>query len=167
MDGASDVRPSDGERRVDAPQRLGGRLERPDRVAEVAAAAVQAGTGPVEQRLQIVRVSASSDASTSSRFTSGAVWETGIVPPSGRAGASSEPGSSSTTMSLRPVLGRSSMRASRLTVTSPLSSSIRTTALPPSRSTREISPTRTPATLTVCPCPGVTAWAVENSPLKT
>ena len=41
--------------------------------------------------------------------------------------------------------------------------SIVTTALPSSYSTLEMSPTRTPATRTVWPWPGVTAWAVSIS----
>ena len=41
--------------------------------------------------------------------------------------------------------------------------SIRTTATPRSSLTSPISPTFTPATFTVCPWPGVTAWAFENS----
>ncbi len=41
--------------------------------------------------------------------------------------------------------------------------SIVTTALPSSYSTLPMSPTLTPATLTVCPWPGVTAWAVSIS----
>ena len=42
-----------------------------------------------------------------------------------------------------------------------------TTALPSLSSTFEISPTWTPAMLTVWPWPGVTAWAVESSALTT
>jgi hypothetical protein len=43
--------------------------------------------------------------------------------------------------------------------------SIVTTARPSSSVTLEISPTVTPATVTFCPWPGVTAWAVWNSAL--
>jgi hypothetical protein len=42
-----------------------------------------------------------------------------------------------------------------------------TTATPPRSSTREISPTATPEMFTVWPCPGVTACAVQNSPLTS
>ena len=72
-------------------------------------------------------------------------------------------------MSFRPVLGRSSTVASRHTRTLDLSRSIRmlTTARPPTSSTRAISPTSTPATLTVCPWPGVTACAVVKAALNS
>ena len=56
-------------------------------------------------------VSASSEARNSSGFTCGCVEASGIVEPSLTSGADWVPGSTSTTMSLRPVFGRSSSEA--------------------------------------------------------
>ena len=67
-------------------------------------------------------------------------------------------------MSLRPVLGRSSARASVRTMPSYSGSmTISTSARPSRSSTLPMSPIRTPDTRTVWPCPAVTACAVENS----
>ena len=67
-------------------------------------------------------------------------------------------------MSLSAVFGRSSaVASSRIRSSYSDSSSIVTTARPSSTSTPEIRPTSTPATRTVCPCPGWTAWAFSSS----
>jgi hypothetical protein len=67
-------------------------------------------------------------------------------------------------MSFRPVLGRSSARASVRTMPSYSGSITSSTTARPSRSsTSPMSPIRTPDTRTVWPWPAVTAWAVENS----
>ena len=112
-------------------------------------------------------MSASSSARISSGFTSGDVAEIGTVKPSAAAGASSWPGSRSMNMSLSPVLGRSSAVASwRIIPSYSGSMTISTTALPSRSETSPMSPTRTPATRTVWPWPGVTACAVESSALS-
>ncbi len=97
---------------------------------------------------------------------SGAVLAIRIIPPSGTSGARFVPGSSSTNMSLRPVRGRSIAVASSCTRSSYWeSSSTVTIARPSFSSAPAMSPTRTPATLTVCPWPGRTAWASLSSNL--
>ena len=69
-------------------------------------------------------------------------------------------------MSFVPVFARSSALASSRRSPRYFDSSwSSTTALPSSSSTLPMSPTRTPATTTVWPCPGVTAWASDSSAL--
>jgi hypothetical protein len=113
-------------------------------------------------------VSPSSDDQISSGLTSGAVAAIGIVNSSRASGASALPGSRSMNMSFRPVLGRSSAVASVLTIPRySASMSMRTIARPSLSSTSPMSPIRTPATRTVCPCPAITDCAVENSAFRT
>ncbi len=110
-------------------------------------------------------MSVSNADSTSSGSTSGALFSTGIVPPSGT-GWPRPPGSSSMNMSFRPVRGRSRPVASVLTwilFQNFGSISVLTSATPLRGRTATILPTCTPATRTDWPCPGVTAWASENS----
>ena len=112
-------------------------------------------------------VSASREASTSSGFTCGAVEARGIVEPSCTCGADWVPGSTSTTMSLRPVFGRSkSDEFVWISGAYLLSISIPTTAWPSWRVTLLTSPTLMPEMSTDCPWPGVTACAVEKSALS-
>ena len=109
-------------------------------------------------------VSASSEARISSGLTLGWVEASGIVAPSSMLSPSSLPGSTSITMSLRPVFGRSSRAASSLIRPAwSLSTSIVTSAWPSSSVTPVMSPTLMPAMVTAWPCPGVTAWAEVNS----
>ena len=74
-------------------------------------------------------------------------------------------------MSFSPVRGRSCAVASDRTCSLWLSimsrsRAIVTTATPFFGSTPVIFPTSTPATRTVCPWPGITAWASENSAFR-
>ena len=112
-------------------------------------------------------MSLSSADSTSSGLTSGRVLLIGIVKPFLTAGALDVPGLTSMNMSLSPVLERSSaVASSRRKLVSYSASMSRPTIARPSLSvTDPMSPILTPATRTVCPWPGVTAWAVENSAL--
>ena len=108
---------------------------------------------------------------TSSGSTSGSVFCTGIVSFS-LSLRPVVPGSSSMNMSFRPVRGRSCAVASVRRSSSWLSilsrfRSIVTTATPFFGSTAVIFPTSTPATRTVWPWPGMTAWASENSALSS
>ena len=67
-------------------------------------------------------------------------------------------------MSFRPVFGRRIAVASwRMRPSYSRLISMVTTAWPSSSSALPISPTSTPETRIVWPCPGTTAWAVENS----
>ena len=113
-------------------------------------------------------VSASSEARISSGFTCGWVEASGIVEPSLTSGADWVPGSTSTTMSLRPVFGRSSSEAlAWISGAYLLSISMLTTAWPSSSVTPVTSPTLMPAMSTDWPWPGVTACAVEKSALSS
>ena len=108
-------------------------------------------------------MSASRVASSSSGLTFACVRESGIVVPSGSCPLR-WPGSTSTTMSLRLVFGRSSSRASGWISGAYLGSmSMPTTACPSSTRTESIFPIWIPATTTAWPCPGVTACAELNS----
>ena len=109
-------------------------------------------------------MSASRLARISSRLTSGSVWPIGI----GRPPRSGPASSRARGRARRPCpSGRSSAAAGRRVACRPVvlraRSSCRRSRLPSSSSTLEISPTSTPATLTVCPWPGVTACAVDSS----
>ena len=70
-------------------------------------------------------------------------------------------------MSFRPVFGRRSAVASLwMRLANSGSTSMVTMPWPSLSSTFAMSPTRTPEMRTVCPWPGVTAWAVANEALS-
>ena len=100
----------------------------------------------------------------SSRLTSGSVWPIGIRWPSSQLAGLRR----ARRRARRPCpSGRSWAAAASLASGRPGRSSSSsfsvTIARPSSSRTPEISPTSTPATSTVWPWPGVTAWAVESS----
>ena len=112
-------------------------------------------------------MSVSSDARIWSKFTVAWVWLAGMTQSSGASPACAVPGSSWIVMSFSPVLGRTSAVAFLYSVASSRWIFIVTTARPFSRSTLPISPTLTPAIATSWPWPGISAWAVEISILRS
>ncbi len=112
-------------------------------------------------------VSPSSEARIWSGCTFGWELARGSVVPS-FTGWPAVPGSISIVMSCSPVRGRSSRVASGwMSAAYLLSTSIVTTARPLSRFTLDTVPTLIPPMVICCPCPGVTAWALENSALSS
>ncbi len=116
-----------------------------------------------------VRVSASSESSSSSESVGTVVCPTGIVPFWGMIPASGVPGSTSISMSFSGVLGNSTADALRYSLCGAGSwegfSSMWMIAWPSDSDVPVISPTLTPATLTGSPSPGTTPAAVWKRPL--
>ena len=118
---------------------------------------------PSSSNARYSRVSASRVERIWSGWTLGSVCASGIVEPCGGV-LPLFPGSTSITMSFKPVFGRSSRVASEWIRSAYLGSmSISTTATPSSRLTPPTLPTWIPAMSIACPWPGVTACAVVNS----
>jgi hypothetical protein len=121
-------------------------------------------SAPVTRIWKNSRVSASSADSSSSESIGTSVRAIGMIPSRGMGRPGGRPGKMSTCMSFSGVLGRSTARAFVYTRGSTAGSiSIETIARPSRSSLPTTVPTFTPATLTGCPSPGVTAPALANS----